>query len=145
PEQKAHKLPPAPKPGYYLVALIKTSNAEPFKDPEGVVHNPDYHWYRQNPDGTWSNKHGQMPAEPLLADPTTGFLSHDPSTGIPVRNPESDIARHTDGIASYDPRDGEYHVLDYDQFCGYMYIKQGGINVGEPMVGDFGGGPGGLT
>ena len=33
------------KPGYYKVALV-------------VAPNRDYHWYRQNYDGTWSHKPG---------------------------------------------------------------------------------------
>ena len=41
------------------------------------MHGCDYHWYRQNPDGTWSHKPGNTPvtnldyAETLIYDPNT--------------------------------------------------------------------------
>lgn len=41
----------------YKVALV-LQNEQPHKNKEGYIE-PDYHWYRQNPDGTWSHKPGQ--------------------------------------------------------------------------------------
>jgi hypothetical protein len=30
----------------------------------------DYHWYRQDSNGDWSNKHGNTPVGPQVKDPT---------------------------------------------------------------------------
>ena len=55
----------------YKVALV----VSPYLN-DGV-HGCDYHWYRQNPDGTWSHKPGNTPvtnldyAETLIYDPNT--------------------------------------------------------------------------
>jgi hypothetical protein len=43
----------------------------------------NYHWYRQNPDGTWSHKQGEsMPSDKdysndLILDPQTSNLRYD--------------------------------------------------------------------
>ncbi len=49
-------------PGTYKVALV-------------IAPGQDYHWYRQNPDGTWSHKPGEQPITNLDA---SGNLIYDP-------------------------------------------------------------------
>ena len=58
-------------PGTYKVALV----VAPYNgDPN---YTPDYHWYRQNPDGTWSHKPGGRTVRDVdnsgdvIVDPTT--------------------------------------------------------------------------
>ncbi len=41
--------------GTYKIALVYYCEST-----EGIEHT-GFHWYRQNPDGTWSHKSGQMP------------------------------------------------------------------------------------
>ena len=69
--------------GAYKVALVVD---------EGV----DYHWYRQNPDGTWSHKRGQ-----------TDVINYDAS-GLIINNPKT--------------ADRDYFWLDYDEFVGYFQV-----------------------
>ena len=52
----------------------------------------DYHWYRQNPDGTWSHKRGGMPAKNV------------DESGNPITDPRT---------ADRD---------DYTNFCGFMCV-----------------------
>ena len=55
----------------------------------------DYHWYRQEPDGSWSHKRGD------LAPQTTD------ASGDPIKDPEK-ADRHHSG------------TRDYDKSCGYL-------------------------
>ena len=71
-------------PGTYKVALV-------------VHEEKDYHWYRQNPDGTWSHKRGQGKVTNLDASYN---LIYDPET--------------------CDRNDGRY---DYSIFCGYFQVS----------------------
>ena len=47
-----------------------------------VIREDDYHWYRQNKDGTWSHKPGEFPvtniddAEGLITDPRNAVSSY---------------------------------------------------------------------
>jgi hypothetical protein len=69
--------------GSYKVALVVD---------EGV----DYHWYRQNPDGTWSHKPGN-----------TEVRNYDAS-GMIIYNPET--------------ADRNYPYADYDEFVGFFRV-----------------------
>ena len=62
----------------------------------------DYHWYRQNPDGTWSHKRGTTDVTNVDA---SGDLILDPQTAD-----------------RYYPATSEYDTLDYWQFCGYFAV-----------------------
>jgi hypothetical protein len=57
----------------------------------------DYHWYRQEPDGTWSHKRGNTAASRVDA------------SGKPITNPET-------ADRKYPGSD------DYDKFCGYLCV-----------------------
>ena len=47
-----------------------------------VIREDDYHWYRQNKDGTWSHKPGEFPvtnlddADGLITDPRNAVSSY---------------------------------------------------------------------
>ncbi len=62
----------------------------------------DYHWYRQNPDGTWSHKRGTTDVTNIDA---SGDLILDPQTAD-----------------RYYPATSENDTLDYSQFCGYFAV-----------------------
>lgn len=47
------------RPGYRLIALAMA------RQPGGVAGSRDFHWYRQDRDGTWSHKPGDNYARPL--------------------------------------------------------------------------------
>lgn len=85
--------PPPAKPGYYPVALVM--------DP-GV----DYHWYRQDNDGTWSHKPGNTNATNLDASDN------------PITNPER--------------ANRDYGRYNYREFCGYYYVPIAGLRTGPP-------------
>jgi RHS repeat-associated protein len=78
---------PVPKDGYYLVALV-------------IAPGVDYHWYRQDNDGSWSHKPGHTKATNL------------DNSGNPITNPENADR----GI--------------YSEFYGYFYVPEGGIKTG---------------
>jgi hypothetical protein len=119
PYQRQHRLPPPDKPDHYLVALVTTSNdATEYDHVAKTVRRADYHWYRQNPDGTWSHKPGHGAAVATDSD------------GHAITNPET-AAR----ISKLDPfvtATGETYqqVIDYNEFCGYFYVKSSGSWVG---------------
>ena len=71
-------------PGTYKVALA-------------VYEETDYHWYRQNPDGTWSHKRGQGKVTNLDASDN---LIYDP-----------EMCNRNDG------------TYDYSIFCGYFQVS----------------------
>ena len=88
--------PPVNKPGYYLVALVSAPGE-------------DYHWYRQDNNGLWSQKHGNGPATNL------------DESGNLITNPET---CNRDGSAEEMP--------NYTDFCGYFYVPAGGNRTGNP-------------
>ena len=53
--------------GYYKIALVIDNDGN----------RQDFHWYRQNPDGTWSHKRGQGIVNNLDA---SGKIIYDPAT-----------------------------------------------------------------
>lgn len=73
------------KPGYreYKVALVLANN--------------DYHWYRQNNDGSWSHKRGLTKITNLDA------------SGKSINNPR--LANRN------------YGYINYSNFCGYYFVK----------------------
>jgi hypothetical protein len=84
------------KPGFYLVALVSAPGE-------------DYHWYRQDSNGLWSQKHGNAPVTNL------------DESGHLITNPET---CNRDGTAAGMP--------NYTDFCGYFYVPAGGIKTGPP-------------
>lgn len=60
----------------------------------------DFHWYRRDRDGTWSQKHGDAPATNKGDD------------GNPLVNPENAASRG-----------------DYTDFCGYFCVCAGKVNI----------------
>ena len=117
--QKKHKLPPPDKTGYYLVALVTTSNGSTMYDPKSdTVRYADYHWYRQDTDGAWSHKPGHDVARRV------------DSSGRPVDNPETADRKTSYGKQPTKIGPKEF-VMDYDVFCGYFYVKKGGAGVGK--------------
>jgi hypothetical protein len=95
--------------GSYIVALVVDNR-------DGVQ---DYHWYRHNPDGSWSGKSGGGPATNLDAsgnivlDPRTANRDYGPVYG---RNQSGNVVYAGD--------------LNYTQFVGY-YAVQSGAQVGN--------------
>lgn len=83
---------PPPREGYYIVAGVV--------DP-GV----DYHWYRQDSNGTWSHKPGFCQVQVKDA------------SGNPIVNPETA------------DRDYSSMGVNYSEFAGYFYVPNGGLNV----------------
>lgn len=67
-------------------------------DPGGFLRNPDYHWYRQNSDGTWSHKRGLTEVTNLDA---SGNIILDPRTC-----------------------DRDYPGRPYSTWCGYYIISR---------------------
>jgi hypothetical protein len=116
--QKKNKLPPPRKAGYYLVALVMTSNATTVYDSsQGVVRRADYHWFRQDANGLWSQKQGTTPAK-----------NTDESKNL-ITNPQTCDKTEKLGSARV-PGVGDVPVvLDYDVFCGYFYVRKGGVGV----------------
>ena len=114
PYNQQEKQPPPDKPGYYLVALVQTSKGPGFAADGNYYHN-DYHWYRQDDDGSWSHKPGHDTARNVDA------------TGAPITNPETASRRSVLGQV-YNPaaKKDVDEVIDYDRFCGYFYVKKGG-------------------
>jgi len=119
--QKKNKLPPPKKKGYYLVALVMTSNDTTVYDPSaGEVREPDYHWYRQDDNGLWSQKQGTTPAKN-----TDESLPH----GQLITNPQTCNRKEKSGVTFVPGVGSVPTVLDYDVFCGYFYVEKGGVNV----------------
>jgi hypothetical protein len=83
--------------GSYKVALVYTASTT---DPN----NQDYHWYRQDSDGTWSGKPGPGQATNLDA---SGNIITDPRTA-----------------------DRNYGGLNYDGFFGCFCVPKNGITTG---------------
>ncbi len=91
--------------GTYKVALVVDLLDDPQVPEEywlqnGVMYiypDMDYHWYRQNPDGTWSHKRGQ-----------SEVINYDAS-----------------GEIIYDPQvcDRDYGTIDYSIFVGYYAVS----------------------
>lgn len=85
------------RPGMYRVALVI--------DP----HN-DFHWYRENEDGTWSHKNGHMP------------VSHRDASGKIILDPQT--------------ADRDYSAQglnNYSHFFGYFFVPNGGIDLNTPQ------------
>jgi hypothetical protein len=92
----------APPDGFYKVAL--------FIDP-----GKDYHWYRQDDDGSWSHKLGDGPVLNVDGD------------GRPITDPRTasqNYENHTDPLTGR-PIGG----YNYTQFGGFFYVPEGGIRL----------------
>lgn len=76
--------------GYRKIAVV-------LSDPKGRQWN-DYHYYRQEKDGTWTHKPGY--SQPTNLD----------AKGKPITDPET--ANRT------------YDSEDYSSFCGYLCVKK---------------------
>jgi hypothetical protein len=121
PYQKQNKLPPPDKKGYYLVVLVTTSKPTGYDSATKEFYINDYHWYRQDSDGLWSHKPGTTPVRRTDA------------SGSPVTNPETANRRSTIGSRVVPGVGPVPVVIDYDNFCGYFYVKKGGASVsGSP-------------
>jgi hypothetical protein len=118
--QKKNKVPPPKKMGYYLVALVMTSNATYVYDvAAGELRVPDYHWYRQDDNGLWSQKPGTTPAK----------NTDESSPPQLITNPETCNRKEKAGFHTMPGGGLVPKVLDYDRFCGYFYVKKGGADV----------------
>jgi hypothetical protein len=116
--QKKNQLPPPKKKGYYLVALVMTSNATTVYDPAaGEVREADYHWFRQDDNGLWSQKQGTTPAK------------NTDESGNLITNPQTCDKKEKLGVTPVPGVGSVPEVLDYDVFCGYFYVKKGGADV----------------
>ena len=116
--QEKNKLPPPKKKGYYLVMLVLTSNSSDIYDAgKGVYRVADYHWFRQDDNGLWSQKQGTHPAK-----------NTDESNNL-ITNPETCNKTEKSGL-HYVPGVGDVpEVLDYDGCHKYFYVKKGGASV----------------
>jgi hypothetical protein len=119
PYNEQEKKPPPEKAGYYLVALVVTSKPDGYDQKANVEYVNDYHWYRQDEDGSWSHKPGK--SEVRNVD----------SAGNPISNPETAARKNVISGAGVDENNKSVDlVVDYDIFCGYFYVKKGGVKVG---------------
>jgi hypothetical protein len=120
PYNQQEKQPPPDKPGYYLVALVVTSKSTGYDAKDDVFYRNDYHWYRQDDDGSWSHKPGH------------GVVRNVDAAGNPIDNPETAVRRNV-YASQFVPAAGKSVpvVTDYDVFCGYFYVKKGGAKVGS--------------
>lgn len=97
--------------GTYRVALV----IDPFVSPQPSDTSYDYHWYRQNPDGTWSHKPWQTPVTNKEAGTTN------PKT---ITNPQNANRDYT-----YEGRP------NYSEFGGYYCVGAPGS---LPIPNDYG-------
>lgn len=118
PYNRQRKRPPPDKAGYYLVALVITSKPDGYDAADDVFYWNDYHWYRQDEDGTWSHKPGYDTVRNVDA------------SGNPITNPET-ANRSSRYGTEYIPalKKSVPVVINYDVFCGYFYVKKGGVTV----------------
>ena len=118
PYNQQRQQPPPDRAGYYLVALVVTSKPDGYDSVDGVVYSNDYHWYRQDDDGTWSHKPGH------------DVVRNVDAAKLPITNPETAVRRSSDGTV-YNSALKKWvpDVVDYDLFCGYFYVKKGGAKV----------------
>ncbi len=86
---------PIQKKGFYLVALVSDRDDK------------DYHWYRQNQDGTWSHKIGNR------------LPKNQDESGKPI----IDVETADRG--------------SYTEFVGYFYVPKGGIAIGKKAQNSF--------
>jgi hypothetical protein len=100
------------------VALVITSKPDGYDAVDGVVYVNDYHWYRQDDDGSWSHKPGHAIARNTDA------------SGNPIANPET-ANRRSAGRVQFIPalKKSVPVIIDYDMLCGYFYVKKGGATV----------------
>lgn len=87
----------------YVVALVV--------DDKGDAR--DYHWYRQNPDGTWSHK------------PGWGLVTNKDAGGNVITDPQN-------ANRNYGPLqllNGKTDTLDYSTWGGYFAVPKKGIPV----------------
>ena len=121
PYNKQQQKPPPEKAGYYLVALVKTSKPTGYDEHDGVFYINDYHWYRQDEDGMWSHKPGHR------------SVTCTDAIGNVISNPQTAARRSTyekeKFVWTFPPKYVDL-VIDYDVFCGYFYVKKGGVKVG---------------
>lgn len=118
PYQKQNQLPPPEEKGYYLVALVVTSNQTRVYDAkEKEIRESDYHWFRQDDNGMWSQKQGTTP------------VKNTDESGNLISNPQTCNRREVIGNAKIPGVGTVPVVLDYDVFCGYFYVKKGGADV----------------
>lgn len=92
--------------GTYKVALVLSVYEEDTVSKYGTPMAYDYHWYRQNPDGTWSHKPGRSN---VINTDYSGNVIYDPE--LADRDTQSHISQ-----------DGERKYLDYELFIGYYYV-----------------------
>ena len=85
--------------GYYKIALVF----------DLTPNNCDYHWYRQNPDGTWSHKPGQGEARDFDYD------------GNPICNPR--YCNRKTACYVYDEINGSYADHDYSGCIMFFEIS----------------------
>jgi len=109
-DKKAMLLPPA-KDGYYLMALVTTSQ-DGFNAESNTFYLADFHCYRQDSDGGWSHKPGNAPVSRLDSDKQI------------IQNPETAARRQELGTINMPTVGPVPVILDYDIFCGYFYIKK---------------------
>lgn len=112
--------PPPDRAGYYLVALVSTSKPNGYDAADNVFYGNDYHWYRQDQDGSWSHKPGH------------DKVRNTDSEGKPIANPET-AGRRTvyPGLGGVYAGAAKDLVIDYDIFCGYFHVKKDGAPVGK--------------
>lgn len=100
----------------------------------------DYHWYRQDPDGTWSHKPGSDTVTKLdasnnpITNPQTcdrnGLGGEVMSIGDDEWTDPEEEENDQKGIRKmkrYDPATISH--VNYEHFCGYFYVQKGGVPV----------------
>lgn len=98
---------------------MSTSKPSGYDAADPVEYGNDYHWYRQDDDGSWSHKPGH-----------SKVINTD-SAGNPISNPETANRRTVYKGRGVHANQAVDFVMDYDNFCGYFYVKKGGAPVGN--------------
>ena len=103
--------------GFSFTEVDKNTRCSPYTYKVALVVDPgnDYHWYRQNADGTWSHKRGNGP---VINTDASGNIIYDPETA-----------------------NRSYSGLNYSQFVGYyeitplnnLYIPTRSVNIGSSI------------
>lgn len=161
-DDAANKRTPPNRENHYLVAMVLSPRRdESTVEAEGTVtvvkynsdyeelsrtettktvtatidRSPDYHFYRQNPNGTWSHKPG---TDDVTNKDSEGELINNPETCARAYQPikvypktsratvTNEDGTHTETITTTP----SFTEVNYSVFAGYFYVPKGGIKVG---------------
>ena len=102
---------PDEREGFYLTAIVlDTRKGIQFSDSRSDFEQPDYHFYRQDSDGTWSHK------------ANNSNISRIDASGKIIINPKLADRNYKKILFN-----GMQWDLQYNQFGGFIYVPNEGI------------------